>query len=94
VKTWKILWLIHSGITVELFTLLIVKTLVAGAFTPSVLPAVVYLCIKVYSWIAMASLFRHEREEKRKENFRSQWITNTIIATPNIRLTLPRPDVI
>lgn len=97
-KSNRILWIIHSGIGIELFTMISVTI-----FWPSksnikcivaAIPVIVLLAVKVYSWIAMVSLYKLKTLEARKEAFGSQWITNIIRASPNIRLTLPQPDVI
>lgn len=98
VKTYRISWIIHSGVGIELFTMILVSVFWSSKydikFITAAIPAIVLLAVKVYSWIAMVSLFKLETFEARKEAFGSQWITNIIRASPNIRLTLPHPDVV
>lgn len=61
-------------------------------FTVSVLPAIAFLLLKIYSWIVVMWVCRELKTAERKAKFGAQWITNTLIASPNIRLTLPVRD--
>lgn len=62
-------------------------------FIVFMIPVIIYLIVKAYSWIVVVSEFRLRNDEEKKRQFASQWIHNTILASPNIRLTLPVPYI-
>lgn len=92
------LWLIFQGLSIELMTLIVLRLAftekLVMVFIVSAVPALTFLLLKVYSWLLVVSAVKHLRTQERKEKFGARWITNSLLATPNVGLTFPVPDLI
>lgn len=96
-KLWTILWLIHQGIAIELLSFVIGRLFwteqMNSLLALSLVPAITFYLLKIYSWIVIIYVYRLYRAEERKIQFGSQWIRNTLLSLPNARLTLPGPTL-
>lgn len=98
-KTWKVSFLIHQGISVELFSLLLLKLVVSDRYEfqfilSVVAPFVAFTLLKIYSWLVILSFMKLQKEEERKAAFGTQWITNSILGFPNVGFSLPAPEIV
>lgn len=96
-KVWKIIWLTHQAILIELFVMICLKMMRSEKFPErffaTVIPAVTFVLLQIFSWFLVFMAIKQLRKDEKKNESTAQWIVNSLIGSPYARLTFPVPNL-